>query len=121
MSVVEQGRPTHRIEIFGSRAALREEGGALWHAQTGAGEWTPVEVERGELAAGMRDNEWSRGFTSFSRAIIKALREGGRTVAGAATFEDGYRTQLVLDAARKSNDEQKDDEHDSMNVAVKAI
>jgi predicted dehydrogenase len=51
----------------------------------------------------MRDGGWSRGFTGFSREIVKALREGRTTVAGAATFEDGYRTQLVLDAARRSH------------------
>jgi predicted dehydrogenase len=52
----------------------------------------------------MRDNDWSRGFTAFSKEIVKALREGRTEVPGAATFEDGYRTQLVLDAARRSND-----------------
>jgi predicted dehydrogenase len=51
----------------------------------------------------MREGSWSRGFTAFSAALIAALREGRKTVAGAATFEDGYRIQLVLDAARTSN------------------
>jgi predicted dehydrogenase len=106
LSVVEQGLSQHRLEIFGSKGGLRiEEGGALFHAATGAGEWTRVEAERGDLASGMRDGGWSRGFTHFSRAIVEALREGHREVAGAATFEDGYRTQLVLDAARRSHEQ----------------
>jgi len=52
----------------------------------------------------MRDGGWARGFTAFSRKIVAALREGHASVDGAATFEDGYRTQLVLDAARRSHE-----------------
>ena len=81
-----------------------EEGGELWQARTDAGEWTRVETERGPLAKGMRDGGWSRGFTNFSRAIIEALQTGRHTIEGAATFEDGYRNQLVLDAARRSHE-----------------
>jgi len=104
MSMVESGRAEHRLEIFGSRGGLMiEEGGELWHSNVGDGEWKRIETDRGELAPGMREGGWSRGFTAFSREIIKALREGRTTVPGAATFEDGYRTQLVLDAARHSN------------------
>jgi predicted dehydrogenase len=105
LSVVEQGRPLHRLEVFGSEGALMiEEGGEVWHARTGAGDWTPIETERGALAPGMRDGGWSRGFTIFSRAIVAALLDGRHTVEGAATFYDGYRTQLVLDAARRSHE-----------------
>jgi predicted dehydrogenase len=108
LSVVESGRPEHRLEVFGSKGALRiEESGELWRAQTGAGDWTRVETERGLLAPGMRDGGWSRGFTIFARAIVAALFEGRNAVKGAATFEDGYRTQLVLDAARRSNESGK--------------
>lgn len=104
LSVVEQGSPQHRLEIFGAKGGLRiEESGELWQARTGAGQWTRVETESAPLAVGMRENGWSRGFTLFSRAIIEALREGRNTVAGAATFDDGYRNQLVLDAARRSH------------------
>jgi predicted dehydrogenase len=105
LSVVESGRAEHRLEVFGSNGALRiEESGELWRAQTGAGDWERVETERGPLAAGMRDGGWSRGFTLFSRAIVEALREGRSHIEGAATFEDGYRTQLVLDAAHRSHE-----------------
>ncbi|MGI9107558.1 MAG: Gfo/Idh/MocA family protein [Pyrinomonadaceae bacterium] len=104
MSFVAAGSPLHRLEIFGERGALRiEDDGALWRAHVGAGEWQRVEAERGELAAGMRDNGWSRGFTTFAREIVRALSEGRNTVEGAATFDDGHRTQLVLDAARRSH------------------
>jgi predicted dehydrogenase len=105
LSVVEPGRSEHRLEIFGSEGALMiEDDGVLWHARTGEGKWQQVETEQGELAAGMRDNSWSRGFTTFSRAIVAALRAGRNRIEEAATFDDGYRTQLVLDAARRSHE-----------------
>jgi len=37
-------------------------------------------------------------------AIVAAVREGRQSVTEAATFDDGYRVQLVLDAARASNE-----------------
>ena len=105
MSMVEAGTPEHLLEIFGSAGALRvAERGDLWHAPTGAGEWQRVDVDAGELAPGMRDSGWARGFTAFSQKIVDALREDRTIVEGAATFEDGYHTQMVLDAARSSND-----------------
>ncbi len=105
MSFVEAGEPLHRLEIFGTRGALRIEGdGALWQAELGAGTWRPVDVAPGGLAPGMHDNGWARGFTRFAQEIVRALGEGRSTVADAATFADGHRTQLVLDAARRSHD-----------------
>ena len=105
MSLVEPGKPEHRLEIFGSLGALMiEESGELWQAKVGEGELKRVETNRGELAPGMRDGGWARGFTAFSNRIVEALRAGRTTVAGAATFEDGYRTQLVLDAARRAHE-----------------
>jgi predicted dehydrogenase len=105
MSMVEAGKPEHRLEIFGDQGALRVEGdGELWRANVGDGDWKKVEVDRGELAPGMSENGWARGFTVFSKKIIDALSAGNTTVDGAATFEDGYRTQLVLDAAQRSNE-----------------
>jgi predicted dehydrogenase len=104
LSAVEAGEPEHRVEIFGERGALLIEGARLRRAEAGAGRWEEVAVEDAPLADGMRDSEWSRGFTVFSRKIIDALREGRAGVEGAATFEDGHRNQLVLDAARRSHE-----------------
>ena len=105
LSVVEMGRSEHVVEVFGSEGALRAAGaGGLWHSRVGEGEWRKIETEDAPLAEGLRDNEWSRGFTVFAREIVGALREGRNTVEGAATFDDGHRTQLVLDAARESHE-----------------
>lgn len=104
MSLVEAGEPEHLLEIFGARGALRvKDNGDLFMSNVGEGAWRQVETNRGELAPGMRDSGWARGFTAFSQKIVDALRAGKTTVEGAATFADGYRTQLVLDAARRSN------------------
>lgn len=105
LSMVEAGKSEHRIEVFGSEGALMVDGGgALFQARVGAGEWRKVSTDSAPLAAGLRDNEWSRGFTALSREIVAALREGRGHVEGAATFDDGHRTQLVLDAARAAHE-----------------
>jgi predicted dehydrogenase len=119
LSLVEAGKPEHRLEVFGSRGALMiEEGGELWQAEVGEGKWRRVEVGAVQVAPGMRDSGWARGFTVFSQKIVEALREGRTTIEGAASFEDGYRTQLVLDAARRANETgcwQKVDQKDIEN------
>jgi predicted dehydrogenase len=104
LSMTEAGEPEHTIEVFGSEGALKvTREGVLRHARVGEGAWREVETEGAPLADRMRDHEWSRGFTVFSREIVAALSEGRACVEGAATFEDGHRTQLVLDAARAAH------------------
>jgi len=105
ISVLESGKYENRLEIYGTRGALMvEENGELWRSPTGSGAWRPVPVEQDHMAQGMREGSWSRGFTAFSIAICEALRAGKTTVKDAATFEDGYRVQVVLDALRASNE-----------------
>ncbi|HEX5705173.1 MAG TPA: Gfo/Idh/MocA family oxidoreductase [Pyrinomonadaceae bacterium] len=105
MSLVEAGAPQNEIELLGSSGALGVgELGEIRQARAGGSGWQIVDKESGELAAGMIDSSWARGFTAFAQEIVAALRAGRTTVEGAATFEDGYQTQLVLDAARRSNE-----------------
>jgi predicted dehydrogenase len=105
LSVVESGKYENRLEIYGVTGALMvEETGELWHSPVGSGTWRPVQVDQDHMAQGMRESSWSRGFTAFSGAIVEAMRSGKTTVRDAATFEDGHRIQLVLDAARTSNE-----------------
>jgi predicted dehydrogenase len=104
LSVVESGSHENRLEISGTTGALMvEETGELWHSPAGSGTWRPITVHQDAMAPGMRPASWSRGFASFSCAIVEALRNGQTTLGGAATFEDGYQVQRVLDAARESN------------------
>jgi predicted dehydrogenase len=105
ISVVESGKYENRLEIYGGKGALMvEETGELWLSPVGSGAWRPVQVDQDHMAQGMREGSWSRGFTAFSIAICEAMRAGKTTVKDAATFEDGYRVQLVLDAIRASNE-----------------
>ncbi|HEX2272231.1 MAG TPA: Gfo/Idh/MocA family oxidoreductase, partial [Pyrinomonadaceae bacterium] len=105
LSVVESGKYENRLEIYGTKGALMvEETGELWRSPTGSGVWRPVQVDQDHMAQGMRESSWSRGFTAFAVAICDALRGGRTTVHDAATFEDGHRVQVVLDAIRASNE-----------------
>jgi predicted dehydrogenase len=104
LSVVESGKLQNQLEVYGSSGAMMvEESGELWHSPAGSGAWRPVPVDQDPVGPGMREGSWSRGFTAFSCAIAEALRTGSKTVIGAATFADGYRVQLVLDAAHASH------------------
>ena len=105
ISVVESGKYENRLEIYGTKGALMvEETGELWRSPTGSGVWRPVQVDQDHMAHGMRESSWSRGFTAFAVAICDAMRFGKTAVKDAATFEDGHRVQVVLDAIRASNE-----------------
>jgi predicted dehydrogenase len=105
LSVVESGKYENRLEIYGTKGALMvEETGELWRSPTGSGQWRPVQVDQDHMAQGMRESSWSRGFTAFACRIVEALRSGKKMVEDAASFEDGYRIQVVLDALRESNE-----------------
>ena len=105
LSVVEPGKYENRLEIYGTRGALMvEETGELWRSPTGSGAWRPVQVDQDHMAQGMRESSWSRGFTAFACRVVDAMRSGKTSVPDAASFEDGYRVQVVLDALRESND-----------------
>lgn len=104
LSVVEAGPMGHVVEVFGSKAAFRAQGTTLAKAVLGQGRWEPVETgPLLPLAPGMPENEWARGFLFYARAIARGLQRGEAQVEGAATFEDGWRNQVVLDAVHTSN------------------
>ena len=105
LSVVESGKYENRLEIYGTKGALMvEETGELWLSPAGSGTWRPVQVDQDHMAQGMRESSWSRGFTAFACRIVEAVRSGKKMVDDAASFEDGLRVQLVLDAVRDSNE-----------------
>jgi predicted dehydrogenase len=51
---------------------------------------------------GMPDTMWSKAFVLYAAEIVKALAAGRVELPDAATFEDGLRSQEVLDALRES-------------------
>jgi predicted dehydrogenase len=91
--------------VYGTKGALMvEETGELWLSPAGSGTWRPVQVDQDHMAQGMRESSWSRGFTAFACRMVDAMRGNRKTVDDAASFEDGYRVQVVLDALRESNE-----------------
>jgi predicted dehydrogenase len=105
VSMVEYPIYQNRVEFFGTKGAVRVEyDGEFFIGKAGADEWRKVEVDLNEAVEGARPTGWNNGFLAFAREIIKALRNGETVVENAATFEDGYKIQLLLDAARKSDE-----------------
>jgi predicted dehydrogenase len=104
-SMVEYPAYQNRIEIFGTGGAARVEyDGELFIGKAGEENWRKVEIESNEAVDGAQATGWNNGFLAFASEIIQSLRAGKIEVENAATFEDGYRIQLLMDAARKSNE-----------------
>ena len=107
ISTVE-GRRLHRITVAGTDAcASLDEQGPLRIA-VGRDSWAAVPVPDGLPSSeelGIPNTDWARSFLRMARRVVEAIRSGQASVPGAATFEDGHRTQLVLDAIRRSADE----------------
>jgi len=104
-SMVEYPAYQNRIEIFGTEGAARVEyDGEFFIGKAGEETWRKVEVDLNEGVDGGRAGGWNNGFLAFATEIIQSLKEGRTEVENAATFEDGFQIQLLMDAARKSNE-----------------
>jgi predicted dehydrogenase len=94
--------PGGRLEVHGSRGSLVLDGGRLLMAEPGA-ELRELPVPRADVGAALADPHYVP-FVLWARSIAQAIRGGGRLVPD---FEDGFRNQLVLDAARRSARERR--------------
>jgi predicted dehydrogenase len=104
LSVTESGKYGHRMEIYGDKGGVMiEDGGELKFAKITGSDWTDIDVDLGAVPPGSKVGGWSRGFLNFAGEVKDALLAGRTEIEHAATFEDGYRNQLVLDAARESD------------------
>lgn len=104
LSMVEYPAYQNRVEIFGTKGALRVEfDGELFAGNVEKEQWEKVEINFNEAVEGARATGWNNGFLSFAAEIIEALREGKTTVENAATFADGCAIQKLIDAAHESN------------------
>ncbi len=106
ISMVE-GPRLHRIQVAGSEGvACIDEQSPLRSAigREGWGE-EPVVWDLPPAAdLGIPDTDWARAFLLLAREVAGALRRGEPMIENAATFEDGHRNQLVLDAIRRSSE-----------------
>lgn len=104
ISMVE-GERVHRLSVAGTDAVAE------------VAEQRPLRVGRGRNAPaavpcdddlppsselGIPDTDWARAFLRMARILAERILAGEPTLPGAATFQDGHRTQLVLDAIRQS-------------------
>ncbi|MCC7143348.1 MAG: Gfo/Idh/MocA family oxidoreductase [Candidatus Eisenbacteria bacterium] len=108
ISLIEVER-RHEIVINGSRAAARwrEQGPLeLWRSRERG--WETIEVPD-ELppsgGLGIPDTDWARCFLRLMRAVARTLTAGEAQLPEAASFRDGHRNQLVLDAVYRSSEE----------------
>ena len=103
-SMVEYPAYQNRIELFGTGGSLRVEyDGELFAGKAGDKSWQKVDVDLNERIETAPNTGWNNGFLVFAEEIVKTLRAGETTVENAATFEDGYKIQIALDAARESS------------------
>jgi predicted dehydrogenase len=104
VSMVEYPIYQNRVEFFGTKGAIRVEyDGEIFVGKAGEETWRKVDVDFNEGVEGARPTGWNNGFLAFAKEIVKSLNEGKTEVENAATFEDGYKIQLLLDAARESD------------------
>jgi predicted dehydrogenase len=64
-------------------------------------------TDRAREIAVVPDNIWARSFYHLAREAVQALREDRAEIAHAATFIDGLHCQEVIDAVRRSHEEQR--------------
>lgn len=92
-----------RTELHGSAGTLildAEE--RLWGRQAGEGSLTEFTVpDPNRDLPGVQKNVWAVSFASLARYLTDCIRAGRRPEQG-ATFRDGLRCQIVLDAIRQS-------------------
>jgi predicted dehydrogenase len=105
VSMVEYPIYQNRVEFFGTEGAIRVEyDGEFFIGKAGEENWQKVDVDLNEAVEGAQATGWNNGFLAFAQEIVQSLMADKITVENAATFEDGYKIQLLLDAARKSDE-----------------
>jgi predicted dehydrogenase len=98
--------PGQTIAAHGTEGSLiLEPSGKLWGRRGTEKDFTDLSAPAAPFDAAamkMPDTIWSRSFVLYAREIAAALAAGRVVVPDAATFEDGLRSQEVLDALRAS-------------------
>lgn len=108
MSGVARHNMDNVTQIYGSEATLlltNKDERLLIGAPGGDFEEISVRDPNAELA-GVGKGIWNVSFVALMQELCSAISEG-RPVRHGATFADGYRNQLVLDAAKRSHHEQR--------------
>ena len=101
-SIVKAGDELVRLDTLAIEDAIAECTKEA-HLTRSDAERAQADMARAELA--IPDTDWARTFLLLLRNIAAALKAGEVDFPGAATFLDGHRTQMVIDAIRRSSRE----------------
>lgn len=108
-SLVE-GERVHRLTLAGTKRTARLDEQRPLAVEDDAHVMRDVAVPD-ELPSseqlGIPDTDWARNFLRYGRAIAGAIAGGAAEIPGAATFRDGHANQQVLDAIRRSAEEDR--------------
>ena len=91
--------PPMRIEAYGSKGTLLLEGDRLLAGKAGDTTLSPVELAPPDVPQEIVDPHYVP-FTVWTRRIVEAVKAGKQI---APSFEDGWKSQQVIDAARRSS------------------
>jgi predicted dehydrogenase len=106
ISLVE-GERVHRVGIAGTQGSAEVVEQGPLRVGRGTDRWVEVPCDDGlppSADLGIPETDWARAFLRMTRLLAQRIAAGESTLPGAATFEDGHRTQLVLDAIRRSSE-----------------
>jgi predicted dehydrogenase len=91
-----------RLEVYGSEGSLIfTEAEGLWGAPAGRPLEDLTVPDPNAALPGVHAFVWTTAFVGLAQELVGAIADGRALNAG-ATFYDGVRTQLVLDAGRRS-------------------
>jgi predicted dehydrogenase len=103
VSMTEYPEYMNRTEIFGESGSLRIDAlGELWIGRPDSPDWHPIDVDLGRALLGVPETGFSRAFVTMLPYVFEAIQSGNTKIDLVASFDDGVRTQKVLDAARES-------------------
>ena len=102
-SNVVRGGASNQLEIHGDTGSLiLDNDDRLWGLQAGEAQLTEFTMDDPAASMpGIGANVWARSFVHLADTFVQAIRTGQPLAAG-ATFEDGWRCQVILDAMRQS-------------------
>jgi predicted dehydrogenase len=100
-AIVAGGSNGMRIEAYGTEGTLALEGDSLFAARKGERTLQPVPVAALQNPPSVRDPHYAP-FWEWTRRIVAAVQEGRQIEP---SFFDGWRSQQIIDAARRSQAE----------------
>jgi len=104
LSGVARHNMGNHTQIFGSEGTilLSNDTEELLYAPAGKPFETITQPDPNADLPGVNAGIWNVSVVGVMRELVSAIREG-RPLREGATFEDGYRTQLAMDAVRTSS------------------